>query len=94
MPNTRAVGGWVVYQSAVRGAPGGTAHHVCEQQEWNTLVAARPGVHTLIRAGIPTEGEAERLARVGACGVPGPSTTRGRRPVAPAPAPVAAAPLL
>jgi hypothetical protein len=24
---------------------------------------AQPGVHTLVRAGIPSEGEAERLAR-------------------------------
>lgn len=53
---------WVVYSTPTRGCPSGT-RAVCEQTEWEALVRARPGVHTLVRAGIPNEGEAERLAR-------------------------------
>jgi hypothetical protein len=47
---------------------------VCEQSEWDEMERARPGYHTLIRAGITNEGEAERLAR-GTSGDP-----KGRRP--------------
>ena len=36
---------------------------VCEQSEWDALELAEPGVHTLIRGGIASEEEAERLAR-------------------------------
>ena len=36
---------------------------VCEQGEWDEMERARPGYHTLVRAGITNEGEAERLAR-------------------------------
>jgi hypothetical protein len=37
---------------------------VCEQGEWEAMEQARPGYHTLVLAGIPTEGEAEKLARM------------------------------
>ena len=40
---------------------GGVA--VCQQQEWDKMELAQPGLHTLIQAGIANEGEAERLAR-------------------------------
>jgi hypothetical protein len=53
---------WVVYQMTVSGQPSGR-NAVCEQAEWDAMEAERPGYHTLVRAGIPTEGEAERLAR-------------------------------
>lgn len=53
---------WVVYKMAVRGNPDGM-NAVCEQSEWDALVLSQPNQHTLIRAGIPSEGEAERLAR-------------------------------
>ena len=36
---------------------------VCEQSEWDAIELAQPGRHTLVRAGIPNEAEAERLAR-------------------------------
>lgn len=53
---------WVVYSAPTRGCPAGT-RAVCEQSEWEALVRAKPGFHTLVRAGITNEGEAERLAR-------------------------------
>ena len=36
---------------------------VCEQGEWEAMELAQPGHHTLVRASITNEGEAERLAR-------------------------------
>ena len=53
---------WVVYTATFdRKAVGMTA--VCEQEEWEAMERDTPGHHTLIRGGIPTEGEAEQLAR-------------------------------
>jgi hypothetical protein len=53
---------WVVYRMTIhRKATGLNA--VCEQGEWEAMERAQPGYHTLIQAGIPNEGEAERLAR-------------------------------
>ena len=34
---------------------------VCEQCEWDALQLARPGYHTLVRAGIASEGEDIRV---------------------------------
>ena len=42
-------------------APGANA--VCSQAEWDEIERARPGHHSLIRAGVASEAEAERLAR-------------------------------
>lgn len=53
---------WVVYRMTIHGKPTGM-NAVCEQSEWQALELVRPGYHTLIRAGITNEGEAERLAR-------------------------------
>ena len=53
---------WVVYQMTIHNKPAGMKA-VCEQSEWDAMELARPGYHTLIRAGITTEGEAERVAR-------------------------------
>jgi hypothetical protein len=55
-------GGWVVYQMPVKGVPAGV-RGICQQWEWDAMELARPGVNTLIQAGIANEGEAERLAR-------------------------------
>lgn len=66
---------WVVYQSAVRGQPTGP-NAVCEQSEWDALEAQAPGANRLIRAGIRSEGEAERLAR-GTSGDPVPRVPKG-----------------
>ncbi len=64
---TRKLVSWVVYQAMAHGnAVGGKV--VCEQAEWDALERAQPGVHTLIRAGITNEGEAEHLARAGTDG--------------------------
>jgi hypothetical protein len=52
---------WVVYRSQFAGERGGNA--VCEEAEWDALEATSPGKHTLLRSGIPSEAEAERLAR-------------------------------
>ena len=53
---------WVVYRMTIHGKPTGM-NAVCEQREWEAMELAAPGYHTLIRAGITNEGEAERLAR-------------------------------
>jgi hypothetical protein len=53
---------WVVYRVTLHGKPGGL-NAVCEQGEWDAMELSKPGYHTLIRGGISTEGEAERLAR-------------------------------
>jgi hypothetical protein len=53
---------WVVYKMTVLGQAAG-ANAVCEQSEWDEMEQARPGYHTLVRAGIANEGEAERVAR-------------------------------
>jgi len=53
---------WVVYRMTIHGKPSGMCA-VCEQGEWEAMERAQPGYHTLIRAGITNEGDAERLAR-------------------------------
>jgi hypothetical protein len=53
---------WVVYKKSISSkTPAMTG--VCEQCEWDAMELAQPGVHTLVRAGIPNEAEAEILAR-------------------------------
>lgn len=69
---------WVVYRVSVRGSAGG-ANAVCTQAEWAAMELARPGHHALLRAGIGSETEAERLAR----GTSGDTTLRSAsRPAA------------
>jgi hypothetical protein len=53
---------WVVYKVTIRSKPG-TLNAVCEQAEWDAMEQGHPGEHTLIRAGIMNEAEAELLAR-------------------------------
>jgi len=53
---------WVVYRMTIHGKPSGM-NAVCEQGEWDAMERAVPGYHTLVRAGITNEGEAEQLAR-------------------------------
>lgn len=74
---------WVVYRMTLRNKTTGMGA-VCEQAEWEAMELAKPGYHTLVRAGIANEGEAERLARsssvdgesdkLSSSKVPGPST--------------------
>jgi hypothetical protein len=79
----RGIGPWVVYQTAVHGHLGG-ANAVCEQFEWDAMEKDQPGHHTLIKAGITSEGEAERLAR-GKSGDTVPRVPGGRRTPRPEP---------
>jgi hypothetical protein len=53
---------WVVYWRTLHGKHA-RMKAVCEQSEWEALELARPGYHTLLRAGIASEGEAEQIAR-------------------------------
>jgi hypothetical protein len=53
---------WVVYRMPLKGQAEGI-NAVCDQDEWDAMEKQRPGVNTLIRDGITSEGEAERLAR-------------------------------
>ncbi len=65
---------WVVYRMTVSGKiPGANA--VCEQSEWDVMERERPGYHVLIRTGIATEEEAEKLAR----GTSGDTVPRSKR---------------
>jgi hypothetical protein len=69
---------WVVYQMKIHGKANGT-NAVCEQQEWDTMERLQPGHHTLVRAGIVGEGEAERVARTTAADgepIPPPTTKK------------------
>lgn len=53
---------WVVFRTPVKDVPAGMPG-VWTGPEWEAMDEARPGFYTLVRAGIPNEGEAERLAR-------------------------------
>jgi hypothetical protein len=67
----KLVEAWVVYKMHLAGELGPNA--VCEQAEWDAMQEANPGRHTLIRSGIDSEAEAERLARE----APGGTATKG-----------------
>ena len=62
MADAEDVVSWVVYRMTLHRKPVGV-NAVCEQAEWDAMELARPGYHTLVRADIANEGEAERLAR-------------------------------
>lgn len=53
---------WVVYLMAVR-RQDVPMNAVCSQSEWDEMELAQPGHHPLVRSGITTEAEAEKLAR-------------------------------
>ena len=74
MPKSPKAVRWVVYRTGTDGKTPGVAV-VCEQAEWDAMELAHPGRHVLVRSGIASEAEAERLAR----GTPG-----GPAPQAPA----------
>jgi hypothetical protein len=60
MPNP--ADSWVVYRMTIYKQTEGKMA-VCEQSEWDAMEESRPGYHTLVRAGIATETEAELIAR-------------------------------
>ena len=71
---------WVVYRMAIKGSAEGV-NAVCTESEWAEMEAAKPGQHTLLRSGIRSEADAERLAR----GTSGDTLPRGvTRPAGPA----------
>jgi len=74
MGKTEQLVSWVVYLMTLHGKPSGM-NAVCEQGEWDAMERGRPGYHTLVRAGITSEAEAERLAR-GTSGNPVPRAGR------------------
>ena len=53
---------WVVYLMTLHGKET-PMNVVCEQREWDAMELANPGHYTLVREGIASEGEAERIAR-------------------------------
>jgi hypothetical protein len=53
---------WVVYKMTIY-KQAEALNAVCEQSEWDAMELARPGYHTLVQAGIPSEMEAEKVAR-------------------------------
>jgi len=73
---SRIAESWVVYLMTLRNQPEGM-RAVCEQSEWDKMELANPGYHKLIQSGIPTEMEAELLAR-GTSGDPPPRHSRPR----------------
>ena len=75
MRNLKTPESWVVYEMKIHGKMSGMAA-VCEQEEWEAMERAQPGHHLLIKAGIPSEGAAEQLAR---CGVGGNADQTPRR---------------
>jgi hypothetical protein len=78
---TEEVASWVVYRTSTPNQPA-AANAVCEQREWDAIERAGRGRHLLVRSGIASEAEAERLAR-GTAGDPTPR--RSGRPKAVAP---------
>ncbi|MGL4551053.1 MAG: hypothetical protein ACRC33_07690 [Gemmataceae bacterium] len=79
MKNAKAPTEWVVYRSPVSKEGPGT--FICERAEWERLQQERPGQLTLVRAGIGSEAEAERVAREASGFDPGGSaSSSGRRP--------------
>lgn len=74
MLQTEQVGPWVVYLMTTHKKADGM-RAVCAQSEWDAMELARPGYHTLIQAGMTSEGEAEKLAR-GTYGDPKPRVPR------------------
>lgn len=81
----RRVESWVVYRMPVKGSAAGV-NAVCTQAEWAAMDRARPGFCALLRGGITSEAEAERLAR----GASGDTIPRGAPRPAVGPAAVAA----
>lgn len=71
---------WVVYRMPMKGHADGM-NAVCDQDEWDAMEKERPGYNTLIRSGITSEGEAERLAR----GKSGDPVPRGQKAAMTAP---------
>lgn len=57
-----SVESWVVYRLTLS-EKSGSMNGVCDQTEWEALRTNTRGQLTLIKSGISTEGEAEKIAR-------------------------------
>jgi hypothetical protein len=53
---------WVVFRKTVHNQ--GSFPAVCPQQEWEAMERMNPGYHQLVRDDVPSEVEAEKLARL------------------------------
>lgn len=62
MIKTEKTESWVVYLKRFHKHPDGM-NAVCEQSEWEEMERNQPGYHKIVRSGITTEAEAEKLAR-------------------------------
>jgi hypothetical protein len=62
MDNENPIVTWVVYEMGLPKQSQGM-NAVCVQSEWEEMQRRQPGLHKLVRAGIASEAEAERLAR-------------------------------
>lgn len=58
----KSVESWVVYRLTLSEKTG-SMNGVCDQTEWESLQSNTRGQLTLIKSGISTEGEAEKIAR-------------------------------
>ena len=74
-------GSWVVYLMTIHNQPDGR-RAVCTQAEWDAMERARPCYHRLLQAGVPSEHDAELLAR----GTSGDAVSRVRKFEFPTPA--------
>ena len=72
----KKVESWVVYLKTLHGKLG-TANAVCEQAEWDAMDKSEPGRYVLVKRGIASEAQAERLAR-GTSGDPLPRKSAAR----------------
>lgn len=59
-------GTWVVYLMTIH-KRADRFMAVCEQSEWDAMELRQPGYHQLVREGIPSEVEAESIARSRVC---------------------------
>ncbi len=77
--NTKPEELWVVYRVTAPGVLGGP-NAVCEQGEWEEMQRQQPGHRTLIKKGIASEAEAERVAREAPGGTGEPVALKSRGP--------------
>ena len=76
MATTSNLRAWVVYLTNAEGMAGEVAG-VCEQREWEAIRRSRPDRQTLVREGIASEAEAEKLARACTAGAKTGGTAKG-----------------
>jgi len=63
MRPTKQASSWVVYRMTLKDKMQTEVNAVCEQGEWDAMQRENPEARALVRSGIATEEEAEKLAR-------------------------------